>query len=183
MHNYIKKILYTTDLSSNSAHAFRYALKLAVDNQASMVVLHVIEDSSIYNAVIMGGILTDEKLEQIIAERNAKALERVENRIGTVSHVEFGEHSEKAREYVSSVEICQGFPVELILSKADEFECDVIVMGTHGKGKISQTFLGGTAKRVLRRTRIPVFIIPLPEDAMDVTVKDQEWITLGVPRN
>jgi len=36
-------------------------------------------------------------------------------------------------------------------------------MGTHEKGNIKITFLGSTAKQVLRRTRKPVFIIPLPD--------------------
>jgi len=36
-------------------------------------------------------------------------------------------------------------------------------MGTHGKGWITYTFLGSVAERVLRRSRKPVFIIPLPK--------------------
>jgi len=45
-------------------------------------------------------------------------------------------------------------------------------MGTHGKGLISHAFLGSTAKRVLRRTRKPVFIIPLPKGELDITFHD-----------
>ena len=41
-------------------------------------------------------------------------------------------------------------------------------MGTHSKGIIANTFLGSTAKRVLRRTRKPVFIIPLPKEETDI---------------
>jgi nucleotide-binding universal stress UspA family protein len=45
-------------------------------------------------------------------------------------------------------------------------------MGTHGKGVLSQTFLGSVTKRVLRRTRKPVFIIPLPKGDIDITFHD-----------
>ena len=34
------------------------------------------------------------------------------------------------------------------------------------------TFLGSTSKRVLRRTRKPVFIIPLPKGELDITFHD-----------
>jgi len=32
----------------------------------------------------------------------------------------------------------------------------------------ANTFLGSTSKRVLRRTRKPVFIVPLPKGEMDI---------------
>jgi nucleotide-binding universal stress UspA family protein len=73
---------------------------------------------------------------------------------------------------VKSIEVCEGFPAEVILSKADKLNCDAIVMGTHGKGIIANTFLGSTSKRVLRRTRKPVFIIPLPKGELDITFHD-----------
>jgi nucleotide-binding universal stress UspA family protein len=40
-------------------------------------------------------------------------------------------------------------------------------MGTHARGAIANTFLGSTAKRVLRRTIKPVFIIPLAKEETD----------------
>lgn len=54
-----------------------------------------------------------------------------------------------------------------------DLNCDAIIMGTHGKGIISHTFFGNTAKRVLRRTRKPVFIIPLPKGETDITFNDE----------
>jgi nucleotide-binding universal stress UspA family protein len=56
----------------------------------------------------------------------------------------------------------------MILRKADELNCDAIVLGTHGKGFIRNTFLGSTSKKVLRRTRKPVFVIPLPKEETDI---------------
>ena len=71
-----------------------------------------------------------------------------------------------------SIETCKGYPAEEILRTANKLNCDIIVMGTHGKGIISQTFLGSMAKKVLRRTRKPVFIIPLPKEESDLTSHD-----------
>ena len=39
----IKKILYGTDLSKNSAYAFFYAVDMAKKHNASIVILHTIE--------------------------------------------------------------------------------------------------------------------------------------------
>jgi nucleotide-binding universal stress UspA family protein len=72
---------------------------------------------------------------------------------------------------IESIELCEGFPAEMILRKTDELNCDAIVMGTHSKGIIANTFLGSTAKRVLRRTRKPVFVIPLPKGETDITLQ------------
>ena len=70
---------------------------------------------------------------------------------------------------MKSIEVCEGFPPEVILRKTDDLDWDAIVLGTHRKGIIPNTFLKSTSKRVLRRTRKPVFIIPLPKGELDIT--------------
>ena len=42
----IKRILYTTDLSQNAAHAFRYAISFSKKFDAEIVLLHVLEELS-----------------------------------------------------------------------------------------------------------------------------------------
>jgi len=39
----IKKILYATDLSPNSAYVFRYAINSAIKHDADIIILHVFE--------------------------------------------------------------------------------------------------------------------------------------------
>jgi len=79
-----------------------------------------------------------------------------------------------ARMGLSSVDlICNilirlGHPVEEILKAADEENCDVSVLGTHGKGFLEQTFLRSVSSSVLLRTRKPVFIVPLPSENTNV---------------
>jgi nucleotide-binding universal stress UspA family protein len=55
-----------------------------------------------------------------------------------------------------------GYPMEEILKVASEEKCDLIILGSHGKGVLRQTLLGSISNVVLHRTRKPVFIIPLP---------------------
>ena len=62
-----------------------------------------------------------------------------------------------------SFEVVEGYPADEILKKADEFHCDTIIMGVHSKGFLKHSYFGSTSKKVLRRARKPVYIIPLPE--------------------
>jgi nucleotide-binding universal stress UspA family protein len=65
---------------------------------------------------------------------------------------------------VTKILVQVGYPPEEILKTADEERCDLIVLGSHGKGFLRQTFLGSVSGAVLTRTRKPVFIVPLPSE-------------------
>src|SRR4030065_720607 len=65
-------------------------------------------------------------------------------------------------ELVSKILVPLGHPVEEILKAADEESCDAIVLGTHGKGFLRQTFLGSVAGLGFERNRKTGFIITLP---------------------
>jgi hypothetical protein len=71
-------------------------------------------------------------------------------------------------ELVSKILVPLGHPVEEILKATDEESWDAIVIGSHGKGFLRQTFLGSVAASVLERTRKPVFIIPLPSEKTEM---------------
>ena len=115
--------------------------------------------------------LDKELRKKIFEEKVSDTMERIKKRVKLFCQKELKVDPGGA-EKVKSIEVCEGFPPDEILRKADEFNCDVIVLGTHGKGIIANTFLGSTSKRVLRRTRKPVFIIPLPKGELDITFHD-----------
>ena len=159
----IKRILYTTDLSPNSAYAFSYAINSAKKHDAGIIILHVIEE--------MAPFFGEERLKMVSEKKRTEAMDRIRKRLKIFCDRELKQDPECA-DRVVSIEICQGYPPEEILRKADELNCDVIVMGTHGKGIIRHSFLGSAAQKVLRRVRKPVFIIPLPEEETDITFHD-----------
>jgi nucleotide-binding universal stress UspA family protein len=41
-------------------------------------------------------------------------------------------------------------------------------MGAHGKGLLGHTFLGTVPDKVLRRSRIPVLVVPTPKDITNI---------------
>ena len=167
----INKILYATDLSDNSAYAFRYAINSALKHDADIIILHVFELVSTTNRAMLDLYLDEESRNSIFNERVTDTIDRIRKRLKIFCEKEFNGDTKFAGK-VESIEVCEGFPAEEILKKADEFSCNAILMGTHGKGLIRHAFLGSTAKRVLRRTRKPVFIIPLPKGESDITFYD-----------
>ncbi len=167
----INKILYATDLSENSAYALRYAVNSAKQHDADLVVLHVMEvmDPKTLNAMM--AYVDNKYFTELEGGKITHAKDRIENRLKVFFEKARAQDPQLADTHIST-EICEGYPAEEILRKADELTCDAIVMGTHGKGLLTRAFLGSVAKKVLRRTRKPVFIIPLPKGKSDLTFED-----------
>ncbi len=155
----IKKILYATDLSKNSAYAFYYAIDLAKRRDAKITILHVVE--ALRPLVRFYGTLEMET-KFYEAEKSAD-LEVIKKRLEEICQ-KVEEKVTSCVMLVSNILVRVGHPVEEILQAADEEECDILVLGSHGKGFLKQAFLGSVSHKVLDRSRKPVFIIPLPSE-------------------
>jgi nucleotide-binding universal stress UspA family protein len=158
----IKKILYATDLSKNSSYAFIYAIDMAKRHDAKIVIFHAIEPVPAY-VEVYGVIPGNDKQKQqgMIIEQIKKHLQefcrKAEAQIGS-----------PCIELISNILVRVGYPPVEILNVADEEGCDIIALGTHGKGFLAHTFLGSISSAVLHRTRKPVFIIPLPSEKISI---------------
>jgi nucleotide-binding universal stress UspA family protein len=159
----VQKILYATDLSPNSTYVLHYAMDAAIRYEADIVILHVFEQFPAASSVSTNLHFDSAQREEIFNDHVAKAREILKKRLDMLCGKEFKDYPDCA-DNVKSIDVCEGFPAEEILNKAVELNCDLIIMGTHGKGILAHPFLGSTAKRVLRRTRKPVFIVPLPKE-------------------
>jgi nucleotide-binding universal stress UspA family protein len=167
----IKKILYATDISQNSSSlVFSYAIDMARKHAASIVIIHAVErvhHVSYAGSRVAAMMKTAQKEEQetSIEELNARIkafCARTEQQIGASCH-----------DIVSKILIPLGDPVEEILKAADAERCDAIVMGAHRQGFLTKAFLGSVVRSVVERSRIPVFIVPLPSEA---TYREQDTI-------
>ncbi len=57
--------------------------------------------------------------------------------------------------------LIQGATVEVILKEAADVAAELIVIGSHGHGFVKKLLLGGTSDDVVRRSRIPVLVVPV----------------------
>jgi len=150
----LKKILFPTDFSEPSDYALNYALSLAMEYGATLVLLHVIEEfhySTYYEDL-------NAPSERIYAE----VLKEAEERMGQVVSAEEREKLKAASGEVEQV-IRKGEPFSEVIQAAREEEIDLIVMGTHGKTGLSHALMGSTAERVVRLAPCPVLTIRSPE--------------------
>jgi len=159
----IRKILYATDLSKNSSYAFLYTIDMAKRHDARIVILHAVEPIRPY-LYSEGGVGVYDLLEREKENQRKTDTEEIKNRLQGFCRKAESQIGSPCVDYVSKILVPIGYPVEEILKVADEEGCDAIVLGTHGKGILKQTFLGSVAGSVLHRTRKPVFIIPLPSE-------------------
>jgi nucleotide-binding universal stress UspA family protein len=132
----IRTILHPTDFSPLARHAFDVACALAKDYGARLVLLHVHEPP-----VPMGELVPPEPPS--VREGLLRELEDFKPAPGV--NVEY------------RVEIA---PVaEGILTAAAETQCDLIVLGTHGRGGLGRMLLGSVAESVLRKAPCMVLTV------------------------
>jgi nucleotide-binding universal stress UspA family protein len=156
----IKKILYATDLTKNSAYAFYYAIDLAQRRDAKIVILHVVEP--LPPIVKFYGSLEGEK--KYYQQEKAADLNLIRKRLQDICKKVDSKTGTSCLMLVSNIIVPEGNPVEEILRAAEEEACDLLILGSHGKGFLKQTFLGSVSHKVLDRSRKPVLIIPLPSE-------------------
>jgi len=176
----VKKILYATDLSENARYAFAYAVSLANLYHAAITMIHVLpEVPSLLDKNVIGYISAD-RWEDIKSQHFDEAKEALIGKrrdhlaIKDALH-QFSEDVKEGHEsegfVTDDIVVARGNPVEEILKNAEEKNCDLIVMGTHGHGtlvlrllSVPDVMMGSTARRVLRRSKKPVLVVRLPEE-------------------
>lgn len=159
----IKRILFATDLSPNAFHAFGYVAELAAISGAEIHMLHVVEALSDDARITLMMFVQDEKLrERALSERRTQAKDSLKERQDRFwSALDATE--QKTRAKITKMEVIEGFAAEEILKRTDSGDYEMVVLGAHEHG-MSHSFLGNTAKRVLRRARIPTLIVPQKSD-------------------
>ncbi|MGD9175388.1 MAG: universal stress protein [Desulfobacterales bacterium] len=167
----VKKILYATDLSENARYAFAYAVSLADLYKASVTMIHVLPEVPVLLDQSVIGYISEERWQEIKSQQMDEAKEAL---IGKKrDHLAIKEALHQFSEDVKQEHKGDGFttddiivrrgnPVEEIIKSVEESNCDLIVMGTHGHGTLEDVMLGSTARRVIRRSKIPVLVIRLP---------------------
>jgi nucleotide-binding universal stress UspA family protein len=154
----IRNILYATDLSMNSVHAFPFAVDFARLHNAKIVILHAIEH--LPGVVSMHSDLKAEKeyYQELAKESEEKLRATIESECQKIE----ADTGSPCASSISKVLTPVGSPAEEILVSADKEACDMIVMGTHGKGFLKGVSLGSVAHAVSQKSRIPVVVVALP---------------------
>jgi len=141
------RILVPTDFSSPSDVALETAKDLAERFDASIHLLHVLEDpysTAAYATEVYG------YLPPGIKETWQRDAETHLNTLLT--------DAERKR-FKATAGVIFGSPASGIVDQAEALDCDLIVMGTHGRGGVAHLLLGSVAERVIRTARCPVLTV------------------------
>ncbi len=163
-----KKILFTTDLSQSSKEVFDYAASLAVKSNATVLILHVIEDEESRTKDLIVDMIGNEAFRKIQQENETYArtiLLGKQTQVPIIKEAleKLGQtaSSDNDQELVEGVIVRMGRIVEEILQISEEEDCDVIVMGHHQRSMLSKSRVGRTIRGVLTKCKKPVFLVPL----------------------
>jgi len=143
-----KKVLFCTDFSKISDCAFDYAFGIAKRDEGMLYILHVIPVTP--QSYHLERHLSKKQLEDI-----KKNLEEDRKRMFTEKYLNFIKDKTKVTIVTET-----GDEDEKILEFIQKEKVDIVVIGTHGRTGIEHVFLGSVAEKVVRRSPVPVFVIP-----------------------
>ncbi|MGZ3901365.1 MAG: universal stress protein [Bacteroidia bacterium] len=140
--NKVKKILIAIDDGPTSEKVASNGFQLGKQLNAEIALISVVDTTGL----MTDGSVTPGELAEILKNDYKKSQQKlIENLF-------------KDNNVWSFVE--KGTPSEAILKVAEEWEADLIVMGTHGRTGLLHLLMGSTAEKVTRHSTKPLFIIP-----------------------
>ena len=141
-------------------------MTLGKELDAKIIILYVLPmvDSAMEVPIITQ--MGEEMYYKLRKEKSKEIIENIKKRLQDFSQKEL-EDAQCKPESVSSILVREGDEVDEILKAADTLKSNIIVIGAHGKGILSHTFLGTVPDKLLRRSRVPVFVVPIPKHATD----------------
>jgi nucleotide-binding universal stress UspA family protein len=151
----MKKVLIALDYDPTAQKVAETGFSLAKALKAEVVLLHVVSDQVYYSSVeyspIMGfnGFMETAplQLDNIDSLKNASLqfLDKSKSHLG---------------DNTIQTMVREGDLSESILKAAKDIHADIIVMGSHSRKWLENIVMGSGTEKVLRKTIIPIFIVP-----------------------
>ncbi|WP_026450008.1 universal stress protein [Aequorivita capsosiphonis] len=148
----MKKIMITLDYNPNSEKVVNMGNELAKLMKAEVCLFHVLAEVSYYGMQyepFMGyegyAFPIDYRIQEEVVKVAQDFLDK------TVTHL--GGNN-------ITTHLAEGDTAQKILEYAQEWNADLIVMGTHSHSTLEKIFLGTVASTVLEKTKIPVYMVP-----------------------
>ena len=132
----IRRILHATDYSKASERALQEAVDFAKQNEAELLVVHVIQPPVPYVAgEDIGAAELYVKLEESTKQEAQRSMNKLVQRL------------ERLKVKAKTL-LLRGIPADQIVKAAKNRRADMIVIGTHGRTGLSKLFMGSVASRV-----------------------------------
>lgn len=137
---FIKRILVPTDFSEPATNALRYAQLLARLTQAEVKVLHI------FNVPVVDPYMPGDTLELLMQEVKAASEAKLNDLLQDFPSI--------------TGESMHGFVVDDIIRFSEDWQADLIVMGTTGASGAKEAFFGSNAAGVLSHSHVKMLSVP-----------------------
>lgn len=139
-----KHILCPIDGSACALEALDTAANLASEQNASLTIFSVADPSQAAAMAFGDPAMTGACLDAIDNEADAVVRDAAARVAATI---------------IARVATLTGQPISSIVEFAALNACDLIVMGSHGRGGIQRALVGSVAEGVIRHASVPVMVI------------------------
>jgi nucleotide-binding universal stress UspA family protein len=147
MAKHYSRILYATDYSTASARALAEAVALAKQNDAELMVLHVIDPVSSYvTGEDIGGAELYLKLEETAKQEAESSMRKLMDKLS------------KLKVKPKSL-LLRGTAHDQIVKAAKNRRANLIVIGTHGRSGLSRLLMGSVASKIVSTAHCPVLTV------------------------
>ena len=146
----MNKILVCVDFSVSSGPILEQAAKSSEAGSAELILLHVAEPNPDFVGYEAG--------PEVVRMQMAKAYRDEHRQLQALA----SDLTKKGIQVTS--ELVQGPSAETILSHADSLGASLIILGTHGHGKLYHMILGSVSNSVLKHAKVPVLLVPVRGD-------------------
>ena len=139
----LKKILVPIDFSEPSLKALRYAVAFALQFDAALCLVHVVEPAS------------------LLKDASHMMLTVSEREVANVLHHKLVMLARKKIDPFVPVTplVCIGKPFDEIVKSAKTFNVDLVIIATRGRAGKRRALPGSTAERVVRYAPCPVLVV------------------------
>jgi nucleotide-binding universal stress UspA family protein len=139
-------ILVPLDGSQRAEAILRHVQELALRFQSRVIFLQVVEPAALVMAPEMAYV---NMRRQEFDQRIQQAESYLASRQGTFREIGIE----------ADVRVAVGPVVEAIVKVADQEDCDLIALASHGRSGLSQVFYGSVAAGLLQRVNRPMLLI------------------------
>lgn len=155
----MKKILIAIDYNPTAQNIAETGHELAKTMNAEVTLLHVVADYTYYSSLDYSPILGFDSFSNLGVLQTNTVVDLQNAALDYLEKIKKLLNDNNIKTIVKD-----GDTGDAILDAAAELGSDIIVMGTHSRRGLDKILMGSVAEIVLRRSPIPLFIIPVKKE-------------------
>lgn len=144
-----RDVLIGYDGSDNAKLALSQAIRIAQNANARLTIMSVVPDVA---ATVQGAWLAGANVQQLGDEMTEQVTATLDEAIAQVPD-----------DLPVTKVLGHGHAGPALLSAIEEHGCDLVVVGTRGRGAVKSLFLGSVTEHLVSHSPVPIVVVPPPD--------------------